>query len=157
MASDQTPFDIAVRITRVLKAAADEAIYKELDWVEEQVRNSSSPSSRLLRATEEWVATRPNANTMTKEETCLWDAYVDFAEDDEPVPARPLRLTWGNNVRAGDTHVEWHAPCGCAYHPEPEPHVHCCFKHDFRRLMREAEKREKTKAMPPLPVPPEIR
>ena len=37
-------------------------------------------------------------------------------------------LTWGKNKRAGDDreHMEWHAKCGCAYHPEPFPHVHPC-------------------------------
>ena len=37
-------------------------------------------------------------------------------------------LTYGKNKRAGDDreHMEWHAKCGCAYHPEPFPHVHPC-------------------------------
>lgn len=37
-------------------------------------------------------------------------------------------LTFGKNKRAGDDrwHMEWHAKCGCAYHPEPFPHVHPC-------------------------------
>jgi len=37
-------------------------------------------------------------------------------------------LTFGKNKRAGDEreHIEWHAKCGCAFHPEPFPHVHPC-------------------------------
>lgn len=42
---------------------------------------------------------------------------------------RPLNLEWQPNTRNGETHMEWSAPCGCAYHPEPQPHVHQCFKH----------------------------
>ena len=42
---------------------------------------------------------------------------------------RPLNLEWGNNMRDGKGHVEWHSPCGCAYHPEPAPHVHPCKEH----------------------------
>ena len=41
----------------------------------------------------------------------------------------PLNLKWGKNVRGGDIHIEWHAPCGCAFHPEPSPHVHPCPMH----------------------------
>lgn len=43
----------------------------------------------------------------------------------------PLDLEWGNNMRDGKGHVEWHAPCGCAYHPEGHqgPHVHQCKEH----------------------------
>ena len=39
-----------------------------------------------------------------------------------------LGLTWGENPRreSGKTHIEWHAPCGCAFHPNPFPHVHPC-------------------------------
>lgn len=42
--------------------------------------------------------------------------------------ARNLGLTWGENPgrEAGGTHIEWHAPCGCAFHPNPFPHVHPC-------------------------------
>lgn len=43
--------------------------------------------------------------------------------------ARPLNLTWGEHGRDGAQHTEWHAPCGCAYHPEPKPHVHQCVGH----------------------------
>lgn len=42
---------------------------------------------------------------------------------------RNLNLTWRTNVRDGKTHREWTAPCGCAYHPEPAPHVHPCPEH----------------------------
>ena len=42
--------------------------------------------------------------------------------------APPLGLTWGENRAREDgvSHVEWHAPCGCAFHPTPFPHVHPC-------------------------------
>lgn len=50
--------------------------------------------------------------------------------DIHPYPdARPLRLAWGKHTRDGGLHIEWHAPCGCAYHPEPSPHVHPCDEH----------------------------
>lgn len=43
---------------------------------------------------------------------------------------RPLKLEWGVNPRGGQYHDEWHATCGCAFHPEPFPHVHpCCDAH----------------------------
>jgi hypothetical protein len=39
-----------------------------------------------------------------------------------------IDLTWGENrIREpGKVHIEWHAPCGCAFHPTPFPHVHPC-------------------------------
>ncbi len=46
-----------------------------------------------------------------------------------PADSRPLRLTWSEHERSGSTHTEWHAPCGCAYHPEPVPHIHPCDGH----------------------------
>lgn len=42
---------------------------------------------------------------------------------------RPLNLAWQSNQRDGKEHEEWCAPCGCAYHPEPQPHVHPCDRH----------------------------
>lgn len=41
---------------------------------------------------------------------------------------KPLELTWGENAlrEPGKVHLEWHAPCGCAFHPKPFPHVHPC-------------------------------
>lgn len=42
---------------------------------------------------------------------------------------RALDLQWGENKRDGEQHFEWHAPCGCAYHPQPGPHVHPCMSH----------------------------
>jgi hypothetical protein len=40
----------------------------------------------------------------------------------------PLGLTWGENPKRepSKVHIEWHAPCGCAFHPTPFPHVHPC-------------------------------
>ena len=35
-------------------------------------------------------------------------------------------LVWGEHLRDGGRHTEWYAPCGCAYHPQPFPHVHPC-------------------------------
>jgi len=61
---------------------------------------------------------------------------------------RPLNLVWQSNRRDGKGHVEWCAPCGCAYHPEPEPHVHSCHRHtgnratEIERLQAENEKLE---------------
>lgn len=44
-------------------------------------------------------------------------------------------LKWGKNRRGGKTHTEWHAPCGCAWHPKPKPHWHPCRAHDgIRRV-----------------------
>jgi len=42
---------------------------------------------------------------------------------------RPLNLEWGLNTRRDGEHYEWNARCGCAYHPEPSPHVHYCETH----------------------------
>lgn len=44
--------------------------------------------------------------------------------------ARLIGLAWRINVRGDKTHWEWTAPCGCAYHPEPSPHVHKCAEHE---------------------------
>lgn len=58
---------------------------------------------------------------------------------------KPLGLTWGDNTtREKDkTHVEWHAPCGCAFHPTPFPHVHPCTNEhkrpDLNTLSEETE------------------
>lgn len=35
-------------------------------------------------------------------------------------------LVWAVNVRNGKRHIEWKASCGCAYHPDPTPHIHYC-------------------------------
>lgn len=51
-------------------------------------------------------------------------------------PPRALGLTWGWNLRDGEDHQEWHAPCGCAYHPEPHPHVHPCSPQHDRATQR---------------------
>lgn len=58
---------------------------------------------------------------------------------------RPLRLTWGENERDGAVHVEWHAPCGCAYHPEGRygPHVHPCPQHIDPGVERIADERRR--------------
>jgi hypothetical protein len=37
-----------------------------------------------------------------------------------------LGLQWGEHQRNGGTHTEWFAPCGCAFHPQPFPHIHPC-------------------------------
>lgn len=45
----------------------------------------------------------------------------------ENPPARPISLEWGPNERPlGTDRPEWHAPCGCAWHPDPTPHIHFC-------------------------------
>ena len=49
-------------------------------------------------------------------------------------------LRWGDHQRDGQLHTEWFAPCGCAYHSEPFPHVHPC---------SEAHKRPDLHAAPP--------
>jgi hypothetical protein len=53
-----------------------------------------------------------------------WEVKLQVMEN-----VRALRLRWGEHDRDGSTHTEWHAPCGCAYHPEPTPHVHACAEH----------------------------
>jgi len=40
--------------------------------------------------------------------------------------ARKLNLVWGKHLRENKEYEEWHAPCGCSYHPEPNPHIHAC-------------------------------
>jgi hypothetical protein len=59
----------------------------------------------------------------------------------------PLGLTWGENRNREDdrtAHVEWHAPCGCAFHPKPFPHVHPCSNEhkrpDLHTLTEESER-----------------
>ena len=44
-----------------------------------------------------------------------------------------IPLKWGTNRRDGKEHTEWHAPCGCAWHPEPAPHWHPCETHSTCR------------------------
>lgn len=51
------------------------------------------------------------------------------AHPPKPTEARELNLKWGRHDGRGEYHIEWHAPCGCAYHHEPKPHVHSCIKH----------------------------
>lgn len=50
-------------------------------------------------------------------------AERDIAKVDSEMP---IGLIWGEHSRNGGTHTEWYAPCGCAFHPEPFPHVHPC-------------------------------
>ncbi len=56
---------------------------------------------------------------------------------------RKLNLHWGEHERDGGTHAEWHAPCGCAYHPNPFPHIHPCSsahkRPDLHSLAEETE------------------
>lgn len=40
-----------------------------------------------------------------------------------------IPLEWGTNQRGGKAHTEWHAQCGCAFHPNPAPHWHPCQHH----------------------------
>ena len=63
----------------------------------------------------------------------LIEAAVAYVGDDliriaVALAEQKTGLTFGKNKRAGDdrVHMEWHAKCGCAYHPEPFPHVHPC-------------------------------
>lgn len=57
----------------------------------------------------------------------------------------PLGLTWGenHNREQGRVHIEWHAPCGCAFHPVPFPHAHPCSNEhkrpDLHALTEETE------------------
>lgn len=57
-----------------------------------------------------------------------------------------IGLTWGENQNRepGQVHVEWHAPCGCAFHPQPFPHVHPCTNEhkrpDLHALTEETER-----------------
>lgn len=44
-----------------------------------------------------------------------------------------IPLEWGPNQRDGKEHTEWHAPCGCAFHPKPSPHWHPCEAHSPER------------------------
>ena len=57
------------------------------------------------------------------------EAWHASAAPEPMKEARALRLFWGKHERDGEKHIEWYAPCGCAYHPEPEPHVHPCSEH----------------------------
>ncbi len=79
--------------------------------------------------------------------------YVDIAEGNRAIgktmrdalnqiaghqlDIRSLCLAWGLNGKRDPKrdHVEWHAPCGCAYHPEGDqgPHVHPCPTHESER------------------------
>jgi hypothetical protein len=58
----------------------------------------------------------------------------------------PMDLTWGENRNREpeQTHLEWHAPCGCAFHPKPFPHVHPCSNEhkrpDLHTLTEETER-----------------
>jgi len=54
---------------------------------------------------------------------------------------RPLNLVWTANWRDYTTHYEWTAPCGCAYHPEPQPHVHQCSAHKTTDTMESMQAR----------------
>ena len=44
-------------------------------------------------------------------------------------------ISWGENLRDGKIHEEWHWSCGCALHPvekrtgELRPHIHHCAAH----------------------------
>ena len=48
---------------------------------------------------------------------------------DKNITASGVVLEWGPNQRDGKEHIEWHAPCGCAWHPDPAPHWHPCALH----------------------------
>jgi hypothetical protein len=58
----------------------------------------------------------------------------------------PLGLTWGDNGNREpeQVHIEWHAPCGCAFHPTPFPHIHPCTNEhkrpDLHALTEETER-----------------
>lgn len=98
--------------------AARDAKVRELveRWREEAfVRASQSASLKI-------------DNPAAKErKVCAEELHTAFKEIDNN--SRPLNLTWKTNLRDGKEHKEWTAPCGCAYHPEPYPHVHQCAMH----------------------------
>jgi hypothetical protein len=50
-------------------------------------------------------------------------------ETPKEVTKSGIPLTWTSNWRGGKAHIEWHAPCGCAWHPKPKPHWHPCEAH----------------------------
>lgn len=58
----------------------------------------------------------------------------------------PIGLEWGENGNRepGQIHIEWHAPCGCAFHPKPFPHIHPCTNEhkrpDLHTLTEETER-----------------
>ena len=54
------------------------------------------------------------------------DPFHSQVTPQNPKVEMPIGLIWGENQRDGGTHTEWYAPCGCAFHPEPFPHVHPC-------------------------------
>lgn len=83
----------------------------------------------------------------------LIEAAVAYVGDDliriaVALAEQKTGLTFGKNKRAGDdrVHMEWHAKCGCAYHPEPFPHVHPCSdahkRPDLHSGSREADIRQ---------------
>lgn len=67
-----------------------------------------------------------NCTAMVRSGEACTCGFVPVAS---PTAARELNLKWGRHDARGEWHIEWHAPCGCAYHPEPKPHVHPCIKH----------------------------
>ena len=63
---------------------------------------------------------------------CTEDGY-EIISAAELGASRPIDLNWGEHLRDGRSHTEWHAACGCAFHPAPYPHVHPC-SDEHRRL-----------------------
>jgi hypothetical protein len=54
------------------------------------------------------------------------DPFHSQLTPQNPKVEMPVGLQWGEHQRDGGTHIEWFAPCGCSYHPQPFPHVHPC-------------------------------
>jgi len=54
------------------------------------------------------------------------DPFHSKVTSQNPKVGVPIRLIGGQHQRNGGTHTEWHSLCGCAFHPNPFPHVHPC-------------------------------
>lgn len=76
---------------------------------------------------EAWAIAVWNTRTTSSAPPEVEDARIAAAVEAEK-DRGAAGLAWGENPNRepGKIHIEWHAPCGCAFHPKPFPHVHPC-------------------------------
>ena len=96
----------------------------------EELTESRHPASRENRAARD-IATRWHKRLQGDRIAASQGTALEY------ITVTGIVLEWGRNQRDGNVHTEWHAPCGCAWHPSPAPHWHPCDQHQPRPALAE--------------------
>lgn len=101
---------------------------KAAERIRDRLRAAPPSTTEAIRAAAEEIAGRYFEETGGKYNAVVRGELEAILSRLFGKEEHPLSLTWGENPNRepGRVHIEWHAPCGCAFHPTPFPHVHPC-------------------------------